>query len=100
MIDPSWVTAISSGIVAITGPVALSSWLAQRRETLRQHENERHEQERHLHQQEHEQLLEKARKEFIPREWGGLAFFFAVIGCLIAWDNLTSHKRGGSVESS
>jgi hypothetical protein len=59
----TWILAGATSLLALSGPVALFAWLNARRADRDRRQLEREE-------QAAERILELARKEFAPRDWG------------------------------
>jgi hypothetical protein len=81
MIVPTWILAVATSILALSGPVALFAWLGARR-------SDRERRQREERDQSGERILERARGEFAPKSWAtGTAFWgvAAVIVALLAW---------------
>jgi hypothetical protein len=66
MLVATWILAIASAILAISGPVALFAWLSARRQDRDRRQREHDEEAR-------ERILKSARDEFVPKNWLGRA---------------------------
>lgn len=100
MIDPNWITAIATAAVAVTGPIALASWTAQRRDA-----REREREERTLDQARREfvsradetereqRLLERADGQSVPRQSVYFAGFLALLGLGIFYAEKQERKK-------
>lgn len=72
MLVATWILAIATAVLALSGPVALFAWLAARRQDRERRQREHEEASR-------EAVLKNARDEFVPKTWVALG---AVIGVI------------------
>lgn len=88
MLVATWILAIATGILAISGPVALVAWLGARREDRDRRERERQDEER-------DRIIKMARDEFVPKTWVAGTVVFGVLAILIGWSdwNERRHKK-------
>jgi len=80
MLVATWVLAIATAILALSGPVALFQWRSNQKLG------------RERHQQEHEDALknsilrsaeESAKDKYVPRTWGGGVLVACLLGLLV-----------------
>lgn len=88
MTVPTWILAISTAILAVSGPVAVAVWLSGRKQDAVRRERERQDEERAA-------VLKSARDEFVPKSWVAGSLVFGVIGVMIAWGSWSDRKKMG-----
>ena len=102
MLLATWVLAIATAILALSGPVALSQW-----RRTREQENLRDQREQERRKREHEENLkngilktadENATAKFIPRDWVSRAappvVVVSLVGLLL-WCIQQENRRNG-----
>lgn len=82
----TWILAIATAILALSGPVALFAWLSARRQDRERRQRERDEEAR-------AGILKSARDEFVPKTWVGGGLVLSVIGFLLAWGAWSERKK-------
>jgi hypothetical protein len=89
----TWVLAVATSILALSGPVALFAWLSARRS-----DRVRREQEQDA--QMEERILKRAKDEFAPRSWATDAAGWGVAAlalvALIGWGNRQNSSQSES----
>lgn len=103
MVDPNWVTAIGTAVVAVTGPVALFTWYSQRRDS-----REREREQRTLDQARREflskaddaereqRLLERAGAQSVPRSAAVAGILFSAVAValgVLTWSERRDRER-------
>lgn len=86
MLVATWILAIASAILAISGPVALFAWLSARSQDRERRQRERDEEAR-------ERVLKSARDEFVPKSWLGGGAVLGALALLIAWGSWTDRQK-------
>ena len=82
----TWILAIATAILAVSGPVALVAWLGARRQDRDRRQRERNEEAR-------ERILKSARDEFVPKNWLGGGAVLGALALLIAWGTWNDRKQ-------
>jgi hypothetical protein len=77
MLVATWVLAVATAILALSGPVALFAWLSARRQDRERRQREHEEEAR-------ERILKTARDEFVPKGWVSGGAFLGVIAAILA----------------
>lgn len=101
MLIATWVLAGFTGLLAISGPVALAVWLGARRSDRerRAREHERELEERIIARAE--RSVADAKRELVPKETATSIGVFALLGALAIWgvrqDQKTQQKNGGKL---
>ena len=82
MLVATWILAVATAVLALSGPVALFAWLSARRQDRDRRQREHEEEAR-------ERILKTARDEFVPKSWvsggavlGGIAAILALVNWL------------------
>lgn len=82
----TWILAIATAILAISGPIALAAWLGARRQDRDRRERERQGEER-------DRVLKSARDEFVPKTWVTGGVLLSILGFLFAWSAWTDRNK-------
>ena len=85
MLVATWVLAVATAILALSGPVALLAWLGARRSDRerRQREHEGHEADR---------ILQTARGEFLSKSTAGGWVALGALAGVLAWATWSERK--------
>jgi len=93
----TWVLAVATSILALSGPVALFAWLAARR-------SDRAQRKREQDAQMEERILKRAKDEFAPRSWvtdaAGWGVAALALVALIGWGNRQNSREPQSAPRS
>jgi hypothetical protein len=82
----TWILAVASAILAISGPVALVAWLGARKQDRDRRDRERQDEER-------DRILKQAREEFVPKNWVAGSVVLGTLAGLIAWSSWSDRKK-------
>ena len=97
MLVATWVLALATSILALSGPVALFAWLSARRSDRARREQEQG-------AQMEERILKRAKDEFAPRSWATDAAGWGVAAlaliALIGWGNRQNPQQHDSAPPS
>ena len=85
----TWILAVATAILAVSGPVALLVWLNARRADRDRRQREREDESR-------DRILRSVREEFVPKTWVGGTVVFGILGFLLAWSSWNERKGPGS----
>ena len=88
MVVATWILAIATAILAVSGPVALFAWLSARKQDRNRRQRERDDEAR-------DRILKSARDEFVPKSWLGGGAVLAAIAILIGWGTWSDRKNDG-----
>lgn len=84
MIAATWVLAVATSILAVSGPIALFAWISARRA-------DREQRKRDQQVRMEDRIIKRAKEEFAPRSWGTDLAGWGVLGlavvALIGWAN-------------
>jgi hypothetical protein len=107
MLIATWILAIATAVLALSGPVALFAWLTARRQDKERRQREREQEARDgVLRDAAERFMTKADasekfvaradadKAFVPKDWVGAGVFLGLIGAVIAWSTWTERKHG------
>jgi hypothetical protein len=84
----TWILAIATSILAVSGPVALLVWPSGRRA-------DRDQRERGCEEEARNRILKNARDEFVPKSWVAGVLVAAALAALVAWSSWTERKAPG-----
>jgi hypothetical protein len=80
MLVATWILAVATALLAVSGPIALLVWLNARRADREREDESR------------DRILRSVRDEFVPKTWVGGTVVFAILGCLLAWSSWSDRK--------
>jgi hypothetical protein len=89
MLVATWILAVATALLAVSGPIALLVWLNARRADRERRQREREDESR-------DRILRSVRDEFVPKTWVGGTVVFAILGCLLAWSSWSDRKGSSS----
>jgi hypothetical protein len=90
---PTWILAIATSILAISGPIALFAWLSARRQDRERRQQDRERQQQQRDEEARERILKSARDEFVPKGWLGVGAVLGIVVAAIAWSDKNDRKR-------
>lgn len=93
MLVATWVLAIATAILAVSGPIALLVWLSARRSDRERRQREREDESR-------DRILRNARDEFVPKNWVGGTVIVTVLASLLAWSSWNERRGSGPKSQS
>lgn len=81
----TWVLAIATAILAVSGPVALLVWLSARRADRERRQREREDESK-------DRILRSVRDEFVPKTWVAGTVVATILTSLLAWSSWSDRK--------
>jgi hypothetical protein len=89
MLVATWILAVATAILAVSGPVALLVWLNARRSDRERRQREREDEAK-------DRILRSVRDEFVPKTWVGGTVAVTILASLLAWSTWSERRNSST----